>query len=116
MNNNYNNIGFNQLQWIVFQIFMRNNASDFFDSFDFSNFQSTSTSTVFNDNDNDDNQWNVDEIKFFDFMYDDKSAIIDNFIKHVDKNIYFRNVNDFIDRVKNMIDVKKTNIIRNSVW
>ena len=49
-------------------------------------------------------------------MYDDKFAIIDNFIKHVDKNIYFRNVNDFIDCVKNIIDVKKTKMIRQNLY
>ena len=44
-------------------------------------------------------------------MYDDKFVVINDFIKHVDKNIYFRNINDFIDRVKNIIDVKKTNFV-----
>ena len=116
MNNNYNNIDFSQLQWIALQILMRNNVSDFFDSSDSSNSQSTSTSVVFDDNDNDDNRWNVDEIEFFDFMYDGKSAVTDNFIEHVDKNIYFRNVNDFIDRVKNMIDVKEADMIRQNLY
>ena len=45
-------------------------------------------------------------------MYNDKFAIINDFIKHVDKNIYFRNVNNFIDCVKHIINVKKTKIIR----
>ena len=49
-------------------------------------------------------------------MYNDKSAIIDDFIKHVDKNIYFKIVNNFIDRVKNMINVKKTKIIRQNLY
>ena len=49
-------------------------------------------------------------------MYDDKFAIIDNFIKHVDKNIYFLDVNDFIDCVKNIIDVKKTKMIRQNLY
>ena len=117
IDNNYNNIGFSQLQWIVFQILMRNNVSDSSDSFDSFDFQNTSTSFFDdNDNDNDDNRWNVDEVEFFDFMYDDKSAITDNLMKHVDKNIYFRNVNDFIDRVKDMIDVKRANMIRQNLY
>ena len=45
-------------------------------------------------------------------MYNNKFTITDDFIKHVDKNIYFRNVNNFIDRVKNIIDMKKTKMIR----
>ena len=49
-------------------------------------------------------------------MYNDKFAIINDFIKHVDKNIYFRNVNNFIDRVKNIIDVKKTKMIRQNLY
>ena len=40
-------------------------------------------------------------------MYNDKSAVIDNFIKYINKNIYFRNVTYFIERVKNIIKVKK---------
>ena len=45
-------------------------------------------------------------------MYNNKFAIIDDFIKHINKNIYFQNVNNFINRVKNIIDIKKTKIIR----
>ena len=32
---------------------------------------------------------NFNEIKFFNFIYDDKSLIINNFIKHINKDIYF---------------------------
>ena len=49
-------------------------------------------------------------------MYDNKFVIIDNFMKHVDKNIYFRNINNFIDCVKNIIDIKKTKIIRQNLY
>ena len=116
MNNNYNNTDFSQLQWIVFQIFMRNNAFGFFGPSDPSGSQNTSTSAVSDGNGNGGNRWNVDEIEFFDFMYDGKSAVTDNPIEHADKNTYFRNVNDFIDRVKNMIDVKKANMIRQNLY
>ena len=45
-------------------------------------------------------------------MYDKKFVVIDEFIEHIDKNIYFRNVIYFIDRIKNMIEIKKVEIIR----
>ena len=112
---NYNNIDFNQLQWNVFQILMqKNNIFDSFDSFDSLNFQDTSTSKNVDNNHN--NKWNVDEIDFFDFMYDDKSIVIENFIVHIDKNIYFRDVTNFIDRVKNMTNVKNVELIRHNFY
>ena len=35
---------------------------------------------------------------------------------HVEKNIYFRDVNDFIDRVKNMTNVKNAKLIRQNFY
>ena len=49
-------------------------------------------------------------------MYDEKFVIIESIIEHIEKNIYFRNVNDFIDRVKNMIDVKNVELIRQNLY
>ena len=40
-------------------------------------------------------------------MYNNKSMIIENFIKHVEKNVYFQNIYMFIERIKNMIIIKK---------
>ena len=42
-----------------------------------------------NENENKSEKWNFNEIKFFDFMYDNKSLTIDNFIEHISKDIYF---------------------------
>ena len=87
------------------------------DEFEFSNFfefvetQNTSTFASTKNIDHN-NKWNFEKIEFFDFMYDEKSIVIEEFIMHVEKNIYFRDVNDFIDRVKNMTNVKSAKLIR----
>ena len=49
-------------------------------------------------------------------MYDEKFVVIDEFIEFIDKNIYFRNVIYFIDRIKNMIEIKKVEIIRQNLY
>ena len=53
-------------------------------------------------------------MKFFDFMYDNKSIHIDNFIEHVEKEIYFRDMHMFNDRVKNLITIKNNEILRDN--
>ena len=61
-----------------------------------------------NDNDDDDDRWNSIDLKFYDSHYDDKS--IDNdasFIKHVDKNNYFRDIHLFVNKIKKMTKKKK---------
>ncbi len=58
-------------------------------------------------------RWITSDIEFFDLMYENKSALTKKFIKHVEKDIYFRNVHFFLERVenvarmKNVIQVKK---------
>ena len=52
----------------------------------------------------------------FNINYDDKFVVIEKIIKHVDKNIYFRDVNDFIDRVKNMINVKNVEFVHQNLY
>ena len=49
-------------------------------------------------------------------MYDEKSIVIEKFIIHVEKNIYFRDVNDFINRVKNITNVKNAKLIRQNFY
>ena len=49
-------------------------------------------------------------------MYEFKFVVIENSIKHFDKNIYFRDVNIFIDRVKNKIIVKNIELIRQNFY
>ena len=46
-------------------------------------------------------RWNPNELRFFDFQYDGKIIHSDAVsIKYIDKDIYFRDVHFFIDRVK----------------
>ena len=49
-------------------------------------------------------------------MYNEKFVVIDNFIEHINKNIYFQNVNVFIERVKNIIKVKEIKLIRQNLY
>ena len=68
-----------------------------------------------NDNDDNDDQWNSIDLKFYDSHYNDKS--IDNdtlFIKHVDKNNYFRNIYLFVNKIKRTTKTKKKQIIRDN--
>ena len=119
MINNWQNIDFFQQQWTVLQKLICEIIANFnsFESSNFSKFQSTSSSQNTSiDNDNNDNRWNVDEIDFFDSLYDDKSTAIVEFIEYIDKNTYFRNVTYFIERVKNIIEVKNVELIRQNFY
>ena len=49
-------------------------------------------------------------------MYEIKFVVIENFIKYFDKNIYFRDVDMFIDRMKNIIVVKNVELIRQNLY
>ena len=67
-------------------------------------------------NDNDTFKWNADDLEFFDLMYDDKFIDAnDEFIEYIEKNIYFRNVHLFIERVKNLTVVKNVDKIWNNL-
>lgn len=58
-------------------------------SFNLVNFVNSIDSQNSIDNNNDNYWWNFLKVDFFDSMYDDKFVVIDNFIKHANKNIYF---------------------------
>jgi hypothetical protein len=61
-------------------------------------------------------RWITSNIEFFDLMYDNKSTFIENFIEHVEKSIYFRNVHLFLKRVKNVVRVKNVNQVRENLF
>ena len=63
-----------------------------------------------------DNRWNAAEIEFFDPLYDEKSAATENAIEHSEKDIYFRNVHVFIEKVKDMTQIKDDILIRNNLY
>ena len=64
-----------------------------------------------NNDDDHNNRWNTIKIEFFDSHYDDKIAIIVSIIEHARKNIYFRDVHVFIERIKNMFVIKEAKLI-----
>ena len=54
-------------------------------------------------------------VEFFDFFYDKKSSNIKIDIKYKEKKTYFRDVLVFINRIKNVIRVKNTKLLRNNL-
>ena len=61
-------------------------------------------------------RWNAFELRFFDSLYDEKSAVIDNVIEHFDKDTYFRDIYIFIERIKNIAQIKDDTIVRNNLY
>jgi hypothetical protein len=61
-------------------------------------------------------KWNAVNLKFFDLIFDEKILTTIEFIQHVEKNTYFRNVHLFIDKVKNFAIAKEVEIIRNNLY
>ncbi len=49
-------------------------------------------------------------------MYENKFTLTEEFIKHVEKNIYFKDVHLFLKRVKNVIRVKNVNQVRKNLF
>ena len=49
-------------------------------------------------------------------MYNDKSTTINNFIKYINKNIYFCNVIYFVKRIKNIIKIKKVELMQQNLY
>ena len=60
--------------------------------------------------------WNFQEINYFDFFYNNKITVIDDSIKHVDKNIYIRDVYNFIKRIQNIIIIKNHQLMRDNLY
>jgi hypothetical protein len=61
-------------------------------------------------------RWITFDIEFFDFMYDNKSMFTEEFIEHVEKNTYFRNVHLFLKRVKDVAKVKNVAQVRENLF
>ena len=49
-------------------------------------------------------------------MYERKFVINSNFIVYFNKNIYFRNVTNYINYIKNIINVKSVELIRQNLY
>ena len=67
-------------------------------------------------NNNDTSKWNAADLDFFDPFYDDKFANIDDAMKHINKNTYFRDVHLFIERARNVIIIKNAELVRENLW
>ena len=65
---------------------------------------------------NDNTKWNAEKLRFFDSMYDNKSISIDQVMKHAEKNIYFRDVYLFLNRVKNMTLIHEDQFVRENLF
>ena len=62
-------------------------------------------------------KWNLIELSFYDFNYDDKTFNNDGAsMKHIEKNIYFRNVHLFVIRIKEIAMIKNNQLVKNNLW
>ena len=109
--NNFNDIDFIEQQWTVLQNFINDLKNNSQEPQNKRNKRKKSESS-----ENESERWNLDEINFFDSMYDGKFVIIENFIEHIGKNIYFRDVYLFIERIKNMTVIKNAKMIKNNFY
>ena len=92
---------------------IRNTES--FDSSKLSKKSKISGSSEFDEVDNDISRFLTDEINFFDPFYDEKSCDIAFRMKYIDKKMYFCDVIVFIDRIKNVVNVKRIELLRNDL-
>ena len=49
-------------------------------------------------------------------MYNKKFSANDDFLKYINKNIYFRDVHLFVERIQNIIKIKNFEMIRNNLY
>ena len=60
-------------------------------------------------------RFNSNNVGYFDSFYVNKSVDIVFIIKHIDKNIFFRDIYVFVNRVKNVTRVKNIFILRQNL-
>ena len=61
---------------------------------------------------NETERFNLNDVNYFDSFYKNKSIDIVFIIEYIDKNIFFRDIHVFVDRVKNTARVKNNVILR----
>ena len=108
---NWQDIDFIEQQWNVLQTFIRFdslNSQKQSDSVESSNTIIAIVDVV--------DIWNSQKVNYFDFFYNNKITIINDLMKHVDKNTYFRDVYNFIKRIQNMIIIKNHKLIRDNLY
>ena len=57
------------------------------------------------------NRFHVNDIDFFNLFYDSKTINIVFIIKHFNKNIYFRKIYIFINRIKDVTRIKNNMLL-----
>jgi hypothetical protein len=60
-------------------------------------------------------RWNSADIDFFDSNFDEKFAFIDEAVIHANKNIYYRDVHVFVERIKKMIIILESEMIKKNL-
>ena len=66
---------------------------------------------------NDDaSRWHVENLRFFDFYYDEKSSFIVSTMKYASKDTYFKDVHVFLDRAKNIVIIKNVDLVRSNLF
>lgn len=116
-NNDWQNSGFSQQQWAALQNLIRGVAAVPGPAGPQGPIgpQGTPAPSTSNGNGNG-KGWNAVEVGFFDPMYDGKSAATGGPIEHTGKDTYFRDVNVFIERVKDMAEVKGAELVRQNLY
>lgn len=60
-------------------------------------------------------QFNSENIKYFDFNFENKSTVTENVIAHSEKNTYYKNVHIFVEKIKKMTIVLDVEIVRQNL-
>lgn len=63
-----------------------------------------------------DSRWNAADLGFFDPLYDGKSTATGNAIEHSGKDTYFRDIHIFIERIRDIAQIKGDLIVRNNLY
>lgn len=68
------------------------------------------------DNENVNDCWNSSDVEYFDSRYDDRFVSTESALKHMSKNMYFRNIHLFLERAKEMMILKTDELIWINLW
>ena len=60
-------------------------------------------------------QFNSKNINYFDFNFENKLTVTENVITHSEKNIYYKNVYVFVEKIKKMTIIFDVKIVRQNL-
>ena len=72
-------------------------------------------SELVDNNTDDTKRFNPDDVDYFDSFYESKFIDTIFAIEHIDKNIFFRDIYVFVDRVKNVARAKSNTLLRQNL-